>query len=146
MGMKQFVTAAKESQDPTPELKFEVDGEEFISYPPTEEQLVFMIAAQADGYTTQNEQVAATINFFTNLLDSDSHTRLVRRLLDRNDPFKFEQMMEILEYLIGEWSENPTKSSTGSTSSQVSTGKSSPEIAPSPDATPSDSGQLVSVP
>lgn len=91
---------------------------------PGDGQLAILMATTGR-HSSQNEQIAGIINFFASVLDDDSHTYLVNRLLDRKDEFGLEQVQDIMEWMIEEWTGRPTKSPSVSTRSPSSTGQGS---------------------
>jgi hypothetical protein len=126
--VKEFIIAAKEQTEGEPEtLEFKVDGTVLVCYPPSEGQLVLIMAAMSGVYNTEGEQAAIIINFLISLLNEDGSRYVQRRLMDRKDEFGFENVMQILEYIVEEWTANPTKLLSGSTSSPDSIGGKSTE-------------------
>lgn len=126
--MREFVTAANEAAE-TPEDKaagtpFTVDGREYRAFKPQDGQLAVLMATTGR-HSSQAEMVSGLINFFVNVLDEESHHHIIDRLLDRNDKFGIEQVQEIMEWMVEEWSGRPTRSPSVSTSSQSSTGPTS---------------------
>lgn len=130
--MKQFITAATEA-DATDEeidkIEFEVDGVMCTAFRPGDGQLAIFMAATSKNSTTE-ESVAGIINFFSSVLDDDSNTYIVSRLMNRKDKFGLPQVDEIMRWLISEWSARPTRQPSGSTPSPESTGTSSTETTP----------------
>jgi hypothetical protein len=135
--MREFATALKRSNEEETYVEFKIagfsyeeDGETVVladdatvrAYAPTDGQLV-MVASNFTDTADNMQKVAAAINFFTGTLDEDSLVYVKRRLLDRHDPFGVEEVTEILEWLLEEWSARPTKSSSGSSASPVATGR-----------------------
>lgn len=126
--MREFITAAEkagETQDEVDQgITFMVDKVECVAYQPGDGQLAVLMATTGR-HSSQNEQIAGIINFFASVLSDESHGYIVSRLLDRRDRFGLEQVQDIIEWLIEEWSGRPTKSPSGSTASPPSTGLSS---------------------
>lgn len=133
VSVKEFTTAVEEANKGTdPEehaLEFSVDGVLCKGYRPGDGQLAYLMASTGR-HSTGQERVAGLINFFVAVLDDDSHTYIVNRLLDREDAFGIEQVQAIMEWLVGAWSGRPTQSPSDSTSSPPSTGQSSTERTP----------------
>ena len=142
--MREFVTAAKaaDEEQPVP-IEFQVDGHPMRAYPPTEGQIAVVMASLTD-YTSDADKMAAIINFFVGVLDDDSHVTLVRRLMDRNDPFGFVELNEIMEWLMSEWSARPTKQPSDFTPSRQSAGRKSTGRVHSRGSTPSGSVPIAS--
>ena len=124
--MKAFSTAGKHTSDDGFEgaepLQFEVDGISFTAYPPTSAQFALFMASQASN-RTMADQLAAVIDFFDGMLEEESQRLFRDRLLDRDDPFDFVMVQDIMEWLIEEWSANPTQSQPDSVSSPPTTGR-----------------------
>jgi hypothetical protein len=122
--VREFKTAGRRAatviEDAEP-IEFKVDGDVFTAYPPTAGQMAMMLAAQADSRDVP-ENVAGVIDFFDGLLDDEGRDTFRRRLLDRDDPFDFDMVNEIMEGLMEEWSARPTKSPSVSATSQRSGG------------------------
>lgn len=135
--MREFVTAVQEAYEGEVDegQVLKLDGRELTYYKPAEGQyMVFM--ASTTRRSSQQEQIAAVVNFFVELFDKESQAHLVERLLDREDPFGIEQINDILDALAEEWSGRPTQPSTASTRSQRTGGRKSTR--PTPKLTSSD--------
>jgi hypothetical protein len=78
--------------------------------------------ASVGRHASFHQQVAGVINFFCEVMDADAHAYVVERLLDRKDPFGLEQVTEIMEWMIEEWTGNPTQKPSVSTASPSTTG------------------------
>lgn len=119
---KAFVTAAREgNQEPDLPLEFVLDDETYHIFKPKDGQLALVMASMSD-YAEDGEGVATFINTFFGLLDDDTRHDLRRRLMDREDDFGVEAMMEILMWAIEEAADRPTKSSPASTASRTTSG------------------------
>lgn len=130
--MKQFITAAAEADAPDEEIgkiEFEIDGVMCTAFRPTDGQLAIFMAATSKNSSTE-ESVAGIINFLSSVLDEQSNSYVVSRLMDRRDKFGLPQANDVLRWLIGEWSARPTESPSGSTPSPESTGQPSTETTP----------------
>lgn len=122
--MREFKTAGRRVQpaiEGAEPITFKIDGDEFTAYPPSAGQMAIMLASQADSRDV-TENVAGVIDFLDGLLDDDAKEVFRRRLLDRDDPFDFDMVNEIMEGLMEEWSARPTKSPSVSATSQRSAG------------------------
>lgn len=123
--MRSFTTADKQVGDSPFEnskpITFTIDDDEFTAYPPTESQVAYMLASQARGRDV-TDSIAGVIDFFDGILDDRAQEVFRRRLLDRDDPFDFAMVREIIEGLMEEWTARPTRPSRGSTTSRRSTG------------------------
>lgn len=135
MPYKEFNTAARkalastDAELPQP-VTVTVDSREVTFQPATEGQIALILAALSDTSGTLNG-IATVINFFFSLLDPtklevqdgeddsgladamsklDSDIRYFKlRLLDGNDPFDGGDVIDIVSYLIEEWTAHPTK-------------------------------------
>lgn len=140
--MKEFTTAAREADiSPDEVVEFSIDGETCRAFQPSNGQLAVLLASVA---STQNwtHQVAGVINFFDAVLDEDSSAYVSRRLLDRNDAFGLDEVQEVIQWLVEEWSSRPTPSPSGSTPSPPKGGqKSTPRT---PRSTSSKSARTAS--
>jgi hypothetical protein len=123
--LREFKTAARNAAptmfDNAEPIQFTIDGEEFTAYPPSPGQLAMLVAAQADSRDV-SESMAAIIDFLDGILDEDAQAMYRRRLMDRNDPFDFDTVNDIVEGLVEEWSARPTKSPSVSSSSRRTAG------------------------
>lgn len=134
--MREFTTAAKAVEDPTGAVKFILDGRELTAYPPTDGQLAIFMASMGR-HTGDNTKVAGAIDFFLEVLDDDSHAYMAERMLDRRRPFDLDLVIEIMRYLVEEWSGRPTQPLSVSTQSQESGGqRSAPPTSPSTSSEP----------
>jgi hypothetical protein len=124
----EFKTAARRSAPSALEgakpIQFTIDGDEFTAYPPTPGQMAMLVAAQADSREVP-ESIAAVIDFLDGLFDDEAKDMYRKRLLDRDDPFDFDTVNEIVEGLLEEWSARPTKSPSDYASSRKSAGSKS---------------------
>lgn len=121
--MREFTTALKEVTGEAEEaMHFTVDGRELTCYPPSEGQLAVLMAS-IGRHSALAQQIAGIINFFVEVMDEPSHAYLVGRLLDRTDPFGLEEVTEIMDWMIEEWTGRPTQSPSVSTRSRQSGGQ-----------------------
>lgn len=127
MTAKSFVTTDHQQAEASAfanakPLPFDIDGEEFIAYPPTGSQLALAMAAQATHSSTQ-DRVRGLIDFLDGILDEKGQDRFRERLLDRDDPFDLSTVEQIVSWLASEWSGRPTAQPSGSRSSPRSAGR-----------------------
>lgn len=137
--MREFVTAAERAVETGTEdttIPVKIDGEEFHFRRPRDGQIA-MLMASTGRHSKQSEMIAGIINFVTAILPSDERNILVDRLLDWDDPFGSDDIQNVLEYLIGEWTGRPTKLPSGSGESPSPGGQNS--TPPTPASTSSDS-------
>jgi len=115
--MREFTTAAKVAQRDggagLPDVPFTLDGVTMTCRAPKEAQLAYLLAAASSNRSAE-DQVAAVLDFFEQVLDPASVRAFRRRLLDSADAFDFSQAMEIFEYVCEEWSGRPTGSGSDS--------------------------------
>src|SRR5262245_10270535 len=122
MGMKEFTTAVREAKPDDEQMTFTVDGRECTCYKPDAGQMAVLLAT-ISRQNSWSQQVAGVINFFVEVLDQDSHAYLVGRLLDRTDPFGIDEVQDIIEWMVEEWTGRPTPSPSGSTPSRQNGGQ-----------------------
>lgn len=121
--MREFETAAAavaaenaEDEEVFPFQISEWDDEENLiqkvtcnAYKPSEGQFIMLMAdTQSRGRTTE-QKLAAIVDFVVEVMDPESHTYIVNRLMDRHDPFGLADIQPIVEWLIEEWGGRPTK-------------------------------------
>lgn len=145
--MREFTTSARaagdEGDDFGEDVEINVDGRTVKIMPVNEGALAMLLASDA---APLHEKVSANINFFFSILrDGRDVDYFKSRLYDRRDAFGTEQVIDIVEGVIEEWSGDPTQSSSDSTGSQDSTGESSTESAPRKASTRSGSRRTASV-
>lgn len=124
--MRQFSTAGKQTSTETFEgaepVTFTLDDFEYVAFPPTPAQFAVFMSTQAESRDAA-DRVAGVIDFFDGLLEEDARRTFRKRLLDRDDPFDFEMVQEIMEWLVEEWSARPTQPSSDLPVSRTSTGR-----------------------
>lgn len=120
--MKEFTTAAEQSdQDAEQPLEFAIDGQVLRAYKPTEGQLAITMSALGR-HTDEMTKTAGVIDFFVQILDEESYNYVVNRLLSREDPLGLQEIEDVLEWLVEEWTARPTQPPSGSTRSRSSGG------------------------
>jgi hypothetical protein len=93
------------------------------------------------------DRVSIGVNLFFNLLRDARDSDFFRtRMFDRADPFGANEIAEIVQALIEEWSGDPTQESSDSTQSPPSTGASSTAPSRRKASTRSSSAQTASAP
>lgn len=123
--MKQFGTAARRGagavNNPVDiHFEFEVrEGEfvEMVARPPTTGQLALFFAHQYDKGTGG---VRSLFDFLSAVL-SDAHYAVIEDQL--HDGLDVAVVIEVVQYLVEEWSSRPTKSPRASSASPATTGK-----------------------
>jgi hypothetical protein len=139
--MKEFTTAAREvfEEEETTgvrpgDVEFKVkrefrneDGEietaerVCIAHRPNDGQVAYLMS-QVNAHARLNNQIAGVINFFAAVLDENDRYYITDRLLDIDDEFGIEEVQDIMQYLVEEWSGKSGRSSSGSTSSPKRSG------------------------
>lgn len=122
--MRQFKTALREATEPEAKIEFEIDGQQVFAFPPDPAQMAVLISGFGR-HSSNAEQIATFIDFFAAVLDKDSASYVVQRLLDRDDPFGLDELSEVGEWLIEEWGGFPTPQSSGSSQSRSTGSRSS---------------------
>lgn len=121
--MKEFTTALRAVEDdPEAPMEFKLDGQVVKAYRPTDGQIAVLMASLGR-HTAQSTKVAGVVDFFVATLDDDSYDYVVNRLLSREDPLDLNQVQEVIEWLIEEWSGRPIQKSSGSTRSRATGGQ-----------------------
>lgn len=107
--IKEFTTALKAvTEDETLPMVFAIDGHELAAYRPTDGQLALLMSA-VGRHTNMQTQIAGIIDFFVAVMDDDSASYVTDRLLSRTDPLGIEQVQEVMEWMIEEWTGRPTQ-------------------------------------
>jgi hypothetical protein len=129
--MKEFLTAAREI-DPDEErdvYRFTIDGVECTAHRPKDGQFAVLMATTGR-HSSVMEQIAGFTNFFVAVLDEQSHSYVVSRLLDSDDDFGLDEMQQIMSWLVEEWGGRPTQSPSVSTPSRQNGGRRSTRRTP----------------
>lgn len=146
--MKAFTTAtrevAREKDLPiSGSIEFEFDGRKVTAAAPTGPQLAVFLAAYSDTAAVQNS-VTDTITFFDSRFEREDRRYFKRRLNNPDDPFDFEDLADILAFLLEEWSGRPTGSPSDSVPSPTADGTNSTATPQDAAWTLSDSGSTGS--
>lgn len=125
--MREFGDAARaarkdDSGEPGIEVKI-LDREIFIEYPGAAQ--LGWLTAQLSMAQTPLHSVGAIINFVAALMEDEDARHLQRALLNPRSGFGPEELQELAEYLVEEWSGNPTNESPVSSRRPATTGASS---------------------
>jgi hypothetical protein len=113
--MREFTTASRTSADTgvrLPPVPFVLDGVAMMCRAPKNAQLAYLVAASSSNRSEQ-DQVAAVLDFFEQTLEPESLRVFRSRLLKTDDDFDFADAMRIFEYVCEEWSGGPTGSGGG---------------------------------
>jgi hypothetical protein len=143
MSMKEFTTAAKATEGDVEavvgeDLTFLLDGDEYTAYAPTSGQLGMVMSSAGSGHVSAT---AAVINFVFSVLGDRDAAHLRERMFDRTDPFGVEQILEIFEYVIEEWTGRPIKQPSDFKPSHKSGGRKSTRAAAATVSTRSSSAR-----
>jgi hypothetical protein len=127
--MKSFSTAAKatahEKELPIqPDITFEHDGRTVTAHAPTGAQFALFLAIYGES-APEASQVFDTLNFFASRFDRGDSAYFKRRIADPDDPFDMEDLVEVLTWLVQEWSGRPTMSPSDSLQLPTPTGNGS---------------------
>lgn len=141
--MREFKSAAKQAEDPEDVVRIKLDDVELVSLRPTEGQLVMLMAAEASETRSRDSQLATTIDFALSIFDDNTRRYLGSRLLDPQDPFSLSGgedgegagLLDLIQAVVEEWTNRPTKPSSGSTSSPENGGSSSTDTASTAEST-----------
>lgn len=107
--MKEFTTALKAVTEPEDApMSFSIDGHELHAYQPTDGQLA-MLLSSVGRHTSTETRVAGVVDFFVAVMDDPSATYVVERLLSRSDPLGIDQVQEVMEWMVEEWTGRPTQ-------------------------------------
>jgi hypothetical protein len=146
--VKEFAVAAKardeDDADISTPIEFKVGDDVLRAYRPEVGQVAIMYARMDDTVAADSERIAAMIDFFMGLLDKESRRLLTRRLMDRDDDFEMEDVNDILNWLMEEWSGRPTRPSSASSRSRQNGGRKSTGKQLAVESTPSDSASIAS--
>lgn len=123
--MKQFRTAARRGQAAVPNavdiaFEFEIRDDEFVAmvaHPPTSGQIALFLSQQTEGGM---RTVTALFDFLAAVLDQEHYDIIEAQLHEGLD---VQVTIEIVEYLISEWSARPTKPRSASSPSRRTTGQ-----------------------
>jgi hypothetical protein len=123
--IKEFVTALRAAEEPDEEhVEFTIDGHVLKCYRPSPAQLAYAMSAVGRRRET-SEKVAGIIDFFVEVLDEESQAYVENRLLNRKDPFGLDEVEQVLEWMVEEWTARPTEPPSGSTRSRSNGGRKS---------------------
>ena len=126
---KNFETAARRAApaeiDNPVVIEFQINGHDLVAQPPTSGQLLLYSLSQSKGGFDAIEGMFA---FIADVTGEEGVEKVNEALHEGVD---IPWVVEILNYLVGEWTGRPTKSSKGSSASPKSTGRTSTAKRPS---------------
>lgn len=114
---EQDASEVEEGQEPE---VYRVDT--FHATKPTDEQL-FLIAALVGDEENEAGEAAAVVEILRNSLPREEYRILRERIADPEDDVDLDMVKEVVQWLMSEWTDFPTKPSSGSSNSQASTGE-----------------------
>lgn len=120
--MRHFDTAARAAKPAVSNpiaIEFEMDDDILTAYPPTAGQLALFLTGNKQGGVGA---IQAMFEFLDTCL-SDEDAKVIRDRLVEG--MEVEVVVELIAWLIEEWSARPTKSSSASSSSRKTTGQGS---------------------
>jgi hypothetical protein len=145
---RNFTTAISEEmhRDVADAFHYQIDGKPLIIFPPSAAQITLLIAAtmNADEDEPDQQAIATIIQAFMGMLEEKSARMVRRRLLDPNDPFELDTIVEIVQQLAEDVVGRPTESPSASSPSRPATGTSSTAISRPRASTRSRSVRAVS--
>lgn len=98
MAKKSFSTA-----DALENIEFDVDGEDFLAYPPN--RLPANVLIRYSEQVQEGKLYEAHQAFFDKALQPESALRFQHRLNDHEKPITLPMMIQVAEYLINEYSD-----------------------------------------
>lgn len=126
--MKEFATAIAETnrdeEVEAPDLEFAIDGQPMRVYRPTEGQFALLVMTLGR-HQAEQDQFAGIIDFFVSILDEPSKRYVIGRMQSRVDIIPLETIVEVLTWMVEEWSGRPFLSLYGSTPSPPNGGRKS---------------------
>ncbi len=118
--VKFFLETTDEDEDGK---EFVVRHDDFVATMPSEEQLMLIYANGGNSEATVGDELHAIFSFFKDALPPDQYKVLMSRFRDPNDvEVDGEAITEIFGWLMEQWQDFPTKSPSGSSKSQGSSG------------------------
>lgn len=100
-----------------------VRRDDFTAKAPTEEQLLLIFAQGGREDASVGDEISAVLAFFRDTLPPAQYKVLISRLRDPDDvDVDAEALTEIFQWIMEQWQDFPTKSPSGSSTSQGSAG------------------------
>lgn len=118
-GSKDKIGKAEETNLPSVEI--EIFDRKIMVAPPHTGAFIYL--NNILGLNDPLRVASSLIEFLCSLVDDMDARYIGRLVLDRKSGFDVWDVEEILTDLVEEWGENPTKPASGSSPSQVTTGK-----------------------
>jgi hypothetical protein len=120
----EFEVAATPEEDRPDRYPFHARGTEQTLWArrPKDVQLTYLMSKMTGRRAGTLAAAGSYLDFFMSVLDDDAADIIEERILDPDDDFEIDDVQEILEGLMEQWSGRPTRSSSGSTGSPPPTG------------------------
>lgn len=100
----------------------DVAGKETVFHYPGTGQMAYMAMASA-GDRNNMQTAGMMINFVISLMEDEDARRLRGLLLDRENEYGMEDLLDVFDELQERWSSRPTQSSSASSPSRPETGR-----------------------
>lgn len=108
----------KLSDDQAEPLKFRLHGEEFSCIPQVPGKVMLDFAAKTGKDDPGADGAAVVVDFFKTVMYPESYTRFDILASDRDKIVTIEQLMEIIEWLMENYSNRPTQRSEDSSTGE----------------------------
>lgn len=99
--MKEFASASKAAAAPDDLIEFKLDGDVFHARRMKDATLAYLVA-QASDTTDHARIVTAVLDFMEKALTPESARLFRKRMLDPEDGFDMEIVIEVFRWLLGE--------------------------------------------
>lgn len=103
-------------------IYIDIAGKETVFHYPGSGQMAYMAMASAGDRNTV-QTAGMMINFVISLMEEEDARRLRGLLLDRDNEYGMEDLLDVFDELQERWSSRPTQSSSDSSGSQQETGR-----------------------
>jgi hypothetical protein len=103
--------------DESEPLTFDLGGEEFMCYPEVQGKTILdimRIAADGDEDTRGVLMAVSVLDFFEKVMPPEEHERFAKLMEDPKRIVPMDTLSEIMSWLIEEYTDRPTKPSSGS--------------------------------
>jgi hypothetical protein len=103
--------------DESEPLTFDLGGEEFTCYPEIQGKAILDImrtAAEGDADTRGVMMAVSVLDFFEKVMDASEYERFNKLMEDPKRIVPMDTLSEIMSWLIEEYTDRPTKPSSGS--------------------------------
>ena len=126
MSNREFIDEVMADVDRAPEedevVLIDVAGKETAFHYPGSGQMAYMAMASA-GDRNNLTTAGMMINFVISLMEDEDARRLRGMLLDRTTDYGMEDLLDVFDALMEQWSSRPTQSSSDSSPSRQGTGR-----------------------